>query len=375
MDHYNIAVIGNSNSIAVTSYARLLAADPGITLKNYSIGGIPNVLLLSFLTDPDVDLSCTDIIIVELAVIEGMNLHPDSSYTLEQSSKNIDLFMQAARARSAAQVAFLILPTLFGLLKPDRFFGEKHYLRMTRRHRATALNGYDIVRRLGDLAPDGPPAELRRKVERFTAAFELGDREFYLFRLWLRQSPGELHGPFIGTKAFCEQVFEDPIHISRAFQGLIADLLLGWIVRTDSAPRCLPEPTAKPTIRCDPAVENVSPIVRENSFISRHITPITEMDTAIYPCGSEWIAAGLLVNEYRTSGLLNFSSPLGHISVDARFYPNSRPWSAVIVLIPSGIGGGDVRVTIAADPQYEVCRHTYLATGQGALMPSRRSAR
>src|ERR1700730_14189764 len=111
MDHYNIAVIGNSNSIAVTSYARLLAADPGITLKNYSIGGIPNVLLLSFLTDPDVDLSCTDIIIVELAVIEGMNRHPDSSYTLEQSSKNIDLFMQAARARSAAQVAFLILPT------------------------------------------------------------------------------------------------------------------------------------------------------------------------------------------------------------------------------------------------------------------------
>jgi hypothetical protein len=341
MDHHNVAVIGNSNSIVTTSYARILAADPNITLRNYSIGGIPNILLLSFLTDPDVDLSDIDIIIVELAVIEGMHLHRDSSYTPAQSRQNIDLFMQTLRARSAAQVVFLILPTLFGLLEPDRFTAEAHYIHMARRHGDTVLNGYSVVRRIGGLDPGGPPIELRKKVDRLVSAFDLGSSEAYVFRRWMQQTPIELHGPFIGAKAFCEQVFEDPLHISRGFQALIADLLHGWIMRTEKAPCGSFRPAEALAIRSDPQVVNVSPIVRESSFVSRHVTPITAMDTAIYPCGSDWIARGLLVNECGTSGFLNFTSPLGQASIDVRFQQYTRTWNAVIVLIPSCIGGGE----------------------------------
>jgi hypothetical protein len=358
-DQFKVAIIGNSNSIAVTSYAHILRAYADLDIKNYSIGGVPNIILLNLLTNPEANLAKVDVIIVELAVIEAIHLKPGAVYKPEHSREIIDLFMNALRSCTAAKVIFLILPTIFALLEPQRSLAETHYTHCARRHGAAVLNGYNILRNLGALDSNGPPPDFMSKVDRFVAAFGLPGREVAALRLLMRQSAGELHGAQIGTKAFCGHAFDDNIHVSRMFHEMTARLLYDWMCHLSlrNQSNDIGRKSQEVVIGCDPLpVGNVDHVERTNSSMSRRLLSLRQGDTVVYRCPPEYYVASILLNASRTSAFLNFTSPLGSASVDARFQEQPSEWVAAVARVPETlddevsrdvVGGGDIHMIVS----------------------------
>lgn len=352
----NVAVIGNSNSVAVTSYARLLASIPGLNVTNRSLGGVPNIALLTFLTDETVDFSTLDFIIVDVAVIEADILYPGSAYSMERSRRFIDLFASEVRRRSKAGVLFLILPTLSSMLDPKRNYVEQHYLDCARAWGASVLNIYALIRRYGGLDAAGPPRGLAVLVDRFLARFELplSHRDPYLWRMWLRQHPANLQKPDIGTVAFAESCFEDPLHVSRAMHDVIAGIIHSWI---KNCPAERQDGDAAPAgtglvARAPPeAVGAAEYVRRESTLIRRHLVSITAGGVVNYRCPPDFLAVGIMLNECETSGYLTLRSALGDVSLDARFKPFPLPWKALVILILEEIGGGDICISISDQPE------------------------
>ena len=249
--------------------------------------------------------------------------------------------MHALRACSGARVVFVILPTLFGLLEPHTTLAEQHYTSCARRHGAALINGYNILRTLGGLHPEGPSAEFLKKINRVDAAFNLNDRGQLALRWLMRQRPAELQGARIGTKAFCEQAFEDNIHVSRAFHEVIAGLLYRWMCRKGSPNRPIGAAHAAQdwVVRCQPSsIDGFNPVDRTNSLISRQLLSLSRGDVVIFPCPREYRVASLLLNASRTSAFLHFASPLGNACIDVRFREQPNPWIAAVARIPETLG-------------------------------------
>jgi|GEM_PF-4284516 len=369
----NVLVIGNSNSVAVTSYANLLAEMPGINVVNASIGGVPNIMLLAAIAEDNLQLSMFDVIVVEPAVIEGQLLYPGSPYTKEQSEQTFDLFMACLRARSAAPVIVLILPVLSCLIDASRNIAEQHYQDIAAKHGLAVLNGYSMMRELGRRAESSPPAQLIRNVEGMIAAFSLppSSRDQIIWRLWLRQPPGALHRANIGTTAFVEHAFEDPMHVSRAFHDLLAKLIHRWItaighldhagevpdVGVDLLLKSLPSPSDPTTV----------PIHRQSKLISRFTVPLDTEGFCTYTCPKGYRAAAIVFNESMTSGFLTFQSPAGRSMISIR--PAERPmqWNAAIVAILDDVGDGDITVRVATvQPDWNPPPKPHYLTPSGA---------
>ena len=371
----NVLVVGNSNSIAVTSYANLLADMPDIKLHNSSIGGVPNIVLLSVIADDQIKLSNFDFIIIEPAIIEGQLLYPGSPYTKEQSEQTFDLFMTCLRARSSAKVILLILPTLSGLIDPRRNLAEQHYKDLAAKHDIAVINSYSIIRQLGLRGDNTPPADLVRNVEELVTSFRLppSNRDLFVWRLWMRQPAGALHRASIGTIPFAEHAFEDPIHVSRAFHDLLAKLIYEWIMKDENLGQRsgLPEPQCDLVVRSMPHRSGpaAEPIYRQSKLISRLVVPLDTEQVCTYPCPRGYRAAAILLNESMTSGFLTIESPQGRSAINICPPARGLQWNASLVAILDDIGDGDitVRVSTSAPDWVPAPKPHYLVPSGSAL--------
>ena len=352
---FKIAILGNSNSIAISSYSQLLGSMPGIKVSNYSIGGVPNVMLLTFLTYTEIDVSNFDIIIIELAVVEGVEMYTGGSYTEDMSDCNFDLFMTSLRCRTSASVIVLISPTTYSLLEPHRYLIEKHYIGCAARHGAVILNGYNIIRTLGKLDPSGPPSGLVSAVDRFVSVFQFppSARNLYLWRMWLRQHPSKLHRAVIDTTAFAEFSFEDSLHVSRSFHWLFANLIYGWTIRTDPRETRSPKQSVveECVIRSLPEADDTttSLVSRKNQLISRNLISISPGHKVTYRCKPGFTVKSILINQSKTTGYLNFNSPLGNSTIYVAPQRRNLAWTALIIPITDEVGDGDVTVSISPE--------------------------
>lgn len=137
-----IAILGNSNSVMRSSFARLLANNPALDVHNFSLGAAPNVYLMFALAT--VDLERFDYIIFETAVTDAEWCRL-GLYDKEHVLRNLEWAVDILHAKSLAQILFIILPTI-NELEDDTYSTESLYTEFCTRNDIPYFNFYALYR-------------------------------------------------------------------------------------------------------------------------------------------------------------------------------------------------------------------------------------
>jgi tetratricopeptide (TPR) repeat protein len=333
----DIAIVGNSNSIIHGSFARVLAATPGLRVDNRSIGGTPNVVLLDFLThSPRFDY---DFILVETAVVDY--IQSAGSYTRERSKQTLEIFLRTISAVSRAKIIFVIVPTRPALLRPHENWQEEVYLEVADAYGIPVLNGFDLIRQM-----IGTPK--MRAVKFFT---EQADALVSTFRLPRSMADHlawrELRDVNRVTNALGVYAFTDDGHVSPTVFAVFAQMLTDFIRQEGPVPNsrlASPGSVAPAITAVMPVADGI--ITRASSLMTRRLVPIVLGKTAVYPCPPGYLAYGIMVNQAAASGLLKLTSPAGTAILDVRKEHRVKPWEGIVVPMLDPVGGGPVSVSL-----------------------------
>jgi len=336
-----VAIVGNSNSVQRPSYANRLKALSDLDVKNFSIGGTTNVILLDFISVAGAfDF---DFIFIETCVVEYMQR---KNYPESRAAETLELFLRLIRSISAAKIVIVAIPTRWALTDTNTNWQESLYRSTADRFGIPILDGFSLIRRL--IA--GPQADIpdvfNRKISR---AASRAKRLVQAFSL-----PGNLSlpltwmgmlSPAIETNALGIFAYGDHAHLSPEFHNFFADLLYDFIcAEASSGPDIAAEGEAYRSIVLGTYAEQGRFIDRNSSLISRRLCVLNSGEAARYPCPEGYHAYGILVNEAATSGILRFSSPAGNAELD--IVPSWENWSARIFPILDPVGGGFVDVAL-----------------------------
>jgi tetratricopeptide (TPR) repeat protein len=343
----HVAVIGNSNSIMQTSFTAALARRPDIVLRNWSIGSTPSVLLLDVLArQTDWDL---DFIIIEIAVIDTIHTS-DGRYTTLHTFEALEIFLIALRARCAARIVVLILPTRYGLLRQGRDAIEHVYGDFAARHGLAVLNACEIVRGLFGRRAMKRARCLLPRYQALAEAFGIAGvpAESLAWRA--------LRDPYKSRNAFAYYGMVDHIHISLQFHTLIAELLHDHMRRSANDP-------GHQTVSADKTLDDSRVLVtdaepsgaqtmieRRSTLLGRWFACLNDGDTITYAVPPGHKAVGLLLNQSQTFGFLRIASETGTEILDVRGPPQRHELIAVIMPILTRIAGNAVSITLLPSP-------------------------
>jgi tetratricopeptide (TPR) repeat protein len=337
-----VAVIGNSNSAMVVSFARTLAKAPNVTVANKSIGGSPSVVLLDFLVrEGDQDY---DFIIVETAVCDFLQR---GSYTCERSKETLELFIGSVRSISNAQIILLTIPTRYALLEPGIHWQEPLYQEVAEQFGIPILDGFRLVRQLVGLPKMEQVHIFLRRMKKLMSSFGLPEKLFHSLAWHSLRDQG------FPPNALGIYGFVDHAHFSAAMHSLVGSLLHQFICSNAGPLRDglvnRPDAASATVVESEPVGSRY--VNRQSSLISRKLLVLSSGETTLYRCPPGYRAFGLLLNASATSGGLSVRSPAGNTTLDFPFGPQPHEWVAIIVPISDPIGDGDIEMTVIPGTQ------------------------
>jgi tetratricopeptide (TPR) repeat protein len=338
-----VVVIGNSNAVMLSSFARVLGQDnPDMDVTIRSIGGSPNIILLEFLAhEPDFEY---DFVIVETAVVDFLL---EASYPRARSGETLELFVQQVRSRSSAKIIFLTIPARGALLAPiGLHWQESLYREIAAKFSIPILDGFHLVRQLV-----GQP-----KMDRCDLFVKRAGRLVSSFRL-PRHLQGTLAWNSLRDRDFASNALgvfgmRDYAHFAPAMHGLIGALLRQFILSDPPVqPKAMENRKTAPDAIRESAPSGGRSVTRSSSLLSRDLVSLSAGEVVRYECPPGYRAFGIMLNAASTSCALRFRSPSGDTTLDLPFGREAFGWVARVVPVLDPIGGGDIEVTISGNAE------------------------
>jgi tetratricopeptide (TPR) repeat protein len=332
-----VAVIGNSNSIMRASYAWILHGHADLIVTNRSIGASPSVVLLDFLArETNFEY---DFIIVETAVVDYLQ---EATYPRERSQETLELFVRYVRAKCAAEVIILTIPTRPALLAPELHWQESLYREVAARLNVPILDGFRLIRSLIGQPKMARVDLFRTRAERLVSAFRLPGG-LYIYLAWRSLRDRNFRDNSLGIFSF-----SDHVHFTGSMYALVSTLLRQFMCSRSSF-RSDDQTHASPST--PPILLAIQPlggslVTRASSLISRELVSLSSSGIAHYRCPPGYRVYGIMVNAAKISGLLHLRSAAGNTKLTLRSSPLPSEWIAMVVPIVDLVGDGDIEATI-----------------------------
>jgi hypothetical protein len=342
-----VFIVGNSNSIMNSSYARRLQAIDSLNVVNLSIGDSPNVILLDFLANARV--GDEDVVIVETSVMD-VQLDRMGTFPRSETIRTLHVFLTALREMSRARVVLLVLPVRSLLAEHRPVWVEEAAFRAAAFYGAEVFDVYNLLRGLLPPGWRGPPDTAKRCIADLFAAVGLPTHEWSSY-LWLSgfRRAGLDIGPVL------RGAFQDELHISAVIHAMAGDILAQWLKslpeRDNGAERAAPDSQRVRSIVPDFAA--CRGIVRTSRLLTREFAQLDPAGPVTYRVPPHCRAVALVVNRSKTHGVLSLTGSACTACYDLRLLQSrAGDFTAGLLPLRQDVGTGEVVARMSADADH-----------------------